>query len=139
MVENKEVKIAVIVGIIMITICLLVFIFYKSGNNKVKTNTIDIRIFKLYDKEGTENEHEYRECSVSTDDRITINTEYRKAIKLSDSNKTKGQIKGNYKIMSGNDFVAFDGDDSNLIYRSDSKGLYNFDSSIYEYVKKVCD
>lgn len=137
MVENKEVKIAIVVGIIMITICLLAFIFYKSGESK--TNTIDIKIFKLYDKEGTEDEHEYRECSLTTDERITINSEYRKASKLSDSKKTKGQIKGNYKIMSGENYIAFDGDDSNLVYRSDSKGLYSFDSSIYEYVKKVCE
>lgn len=137
MVENKEVKIAIIVGIVMLTICLLTFIFYKSSTSK--PGTIDIKVYKLYDKEGTEDEHEYRECTLTTDDIVAINTEYRKASRLSENDQAKGQINGNYKIVSGSDYIAFDGDDSNLVYRGSSKRLYNFDSSIYEYVKKVCE
>ncbi len=137
MVENKEIRIAIIVGIIMITICILAFIFANAKTPK--TQNIDIKVYKLYDKEGTENEHEYRPCSVKTDDISSINVEYRKIMKLSEDSRTKGQINGDYKIISGDNYIAFDIDEENpKVYRGDTSGLYSYNSSLYEYVKKIC-
>lgn len=137
MVENKEVKIAIIVAIIMITVCLLAFIFSKSS--KVTNEILDIKVYKLFDKEGTEDEHEYRECNITLDDIKSIQVEYRNIMKLSDSRKTIGQINGDYKVTVDNKYIAFDADESNNVYRGDTNALYSYNSAIYEYVKKVCE
>lgn len=136
MTDNKEVKIAIIVGVIMITICLLIFIFHKSS---VSTNTVDIKVYKLYDIEGKKDEHEYRSCSVTTEQLLTINKEYKKIKSLKSENKTIGKsINGNYKIMSGEDFIAFDAKDNNYVYRGDIGAIFDYNSSLYEYVKEIC-
>ena len=48
--ENKEVKIAIVVGALMLTICLIVFIVHSSNNRR--DNDIDIKIYKHYDTTG---------------------------------------------------------------------------------------
>lgn len=137
MIENREVKIAIIVGIIMITVCLLAFIFSKSNNTTPEL--LDIKVYKLFNKEGSEDEHEYRACKINVDDIKAIQSEYNKIMRLSESKKTKGQINGDYKIMVEDKYIAFDADESNNVYRGDTSALYNYNSTIYEYVKKVCE
>lgn len=138
MIENKEVKIAIVVSIIMVTICLLAFIFTKSS--RPKNNTIDFKVYKLYDKLGTIDEHEYRACKITTDDLITIRNEYRKAEKLDETSKVSGkQITGKYKIIYEDTYIAFDAEEEPLIYRSDVNALFKFDSDLYEYIKTICD
>ncbi len=135
--DNKEIKIAILVGTIMITICILAFIF-SNAKTPTKEN-IDLKVYKLYVIDEESKQYEYRECSSSTDDILTINTEFRKINKLDDSKKVKGQIKGNYKIKSKDSYIAFDGEEKNYIYRSDNNNLYEYNSSLYDYVKKICE
>lgn len=135
--NNNEVKIAIIVGAIMLTICLVVFIFNKAEKQEV-TN-LDIKVYKLYELNAEEEEYEYRECSVATDDLITINKEFKKIYNLSAEKKATGKtIKGNYKIISQNDFIAFDAGEENLVYRSDLPAIFQYDTSLYELVKNIC-
>ncbi|MDE5888596.1 MAG: hypothetical protein K2H20_01105, partial [Bacilli bacterium] len=76
---------------------------------------------------------------ISYDDMKTIQYEYEKVMKLSESKKTRGQINGNYKVVIDDIFIAFDADDSNNVYRGDNSSLYNYNTGLYEYVKKVCE
>lgn len=129
---NKELKIAIIVGIIMVTICALVIIFHKSDK---KNNEIDIQVYKVNEKEKI-----YERCSVPTDFLVQINSEYKRAGRIPESKRVIGQkITGLYKIVSGNDYIAFDGEkDKNYIYRGDTKYLYEFDSTMYNLVIEAC-
>ena len=46
---NKELKIAIIVGVIMVTICILAFLYIKSERtaNNNNLNQIDIKVYKV--------------------------------------------------------------------------------------------
>ncbi len=129
---NKELKIALIVGIIMITICLLVFIFAKSSNDK---NEIDIQVYKVNEEAKT-----YEPCSVPQEKLIQINSEYNSASKLTESSRViGGKITGTYKVVSKGNYIAFDAEkDKNYVFRGDTKYLYEFNSELYEIVKEVC-
>ena len=131
---NKEVKIAIIVGVIMITICLVAFIINKNNN---KVENINLEIYKSYQLDtGTE----YIRCNVTTDELIKINKEYKKAVKLKEENKLVGkQITGTYMVRDGNNFIAFD-DDSKLVYVSANgiQAIFEWNSSIYELVSGTC-
>ena len=133
---NRELKIAIIVGIIMITLCLVLFISNKSESN---LETIDIHIYK-----ANQAEQLYEECSgtITTDELIVINSAVKSAYRLTENNRLIGEkITGLYKVTAGDDYaIIFDGEtDKNIIYREDTQYLYNFESSIYETVKKVCE
>lgn len=136
--NNKEVKIAIIVGAIMLTICLLVFIFNRAEKQEV-TN-LDIKVYKLYELgDDSEEKYEYRECKVSTEDLVNINKEFKKIYNIAAEKKTTGKsIKGNYKIVSQNDFIAFDAGEENLVYRNDIPAIFEYDTSLYESVKNIC-
>lgn len=135
--ENKEVKIAIVVGALMLTICLIVFIVHSSNNRR--NNDIDIKIYKHYDTTGV-NQGEYRECMISTEDALDIYTEFNKAKLLGDTDKITGQIiTGTYKVVNGeNNYIAFDAN-SSFIYRSDTNALYSFNSTIYDKVTSLCN
>lgn len=137
MTQNKEVRIAIIVGIIMVSICLLAFIFAASNKNKV--SNIDLKVYKLYDL--PDNKHEYRACKITTENLITISGEYKSIQNLTEENRILGkQINGNYKIiLAGSSYIAFDADETNYVYRSLDGTLYEFKSSLYDYVKELCD
>ena len=133
---NKEVKIAIIVGILMITICLIIFIFYRAEAN---VETLNLKVYKLYDIEGTEDEHEYRECNTTADDIIMLSKEYKRSQNLTENKQVIGkQINGNYKVIYDDEYIAFDANGTNYIYRSDTERLYNFNSKIYDYVTEIC-
>lgn len=137
--ENKEVKIAIIVGIIMITICIIMFITVKSKN---KVNNIDVKVYKLYESTNDkgETEYQYRPCTINnTDTTIEIYKETAKALKLTEDSLIVGkQIKGEYKVEYNGKMIAFDISDDQLVYLNETQKLYKFNSDIYEKVKNVC-
>ena len=135
--NNKEIKIAIIVALIMITCCIIAFIFYKAAT---KTEKIDVKVYKSHIIEGTENKTEYRECVISTDILLAINREYKRAMRLSDDQRVIGeQITGTYKLISGDNYIAFDfNEDKPFVYRGDTKKMYYFTSNIYKQVAEAC-
>lgn len=139
--NGKEVKVAIIVGIIMITICLIAFVTVKSKNN---LKDVKIEVYKLYEvpKEDGEKGYVYHSCGeIKTDDQITIMHEIDKAYKLNEESLLTGkQIEGYYKINYNGKIVAFDAprDNEKMIYREDTGRLYNFESNLYETVKNIC-
>ena len=129
---NKELKIAAVVGALMIVICLIVVLINTSPNTKV-----DIKVYKNVEIDG---QRGYLECSVPESILGEINTEFKKAKKLDTSALAEShQIQGTYKIVSGKESIAFDADDKNEIYNIDEKKLYTFNSTIYTLVKTVCE
>lgn len=133
--NNKEVKIAIVVGIIMITICLLAFIFYKSSTN---VQEINLKVYKNY---TTEEGRAYHECTITTEDLITINNEYNRITNLRDSNALKGaSINGTYMIRNGDEYIAFDATEENLVYvmANGKQSIYELTSTAYDIVKKSC-
>ena len=138
--NNKEVKIAIIVGVIMLTICLIVFIFYNASKDEV--TDLNLKVYKLYelDSEDSKEKYEYRPCNITTEDLVSINNDYQKIFNLNEKNKVVGkQIKGNYKIVAGENYIAFDAGEENLVYRSDLPAIFKYDTSLYETVSKLCE
>ena len=134
---SKEIKIAGIVGIIMIIIC---FIIVMVQSNKKQEN-IDLKVYKLTAVEGTEDKHVYKQCSLSTEDAIKINKEYKRSKALRNMNQVQGKsINGDYKVIINDDeYVAFDNKEDKVIYIGKENKLYNFSSDIYEIVLKTCE
>ncbi len=134
--NNKEVKIAIIVGLIMITIGLVIFMISKS---ETKVNNLDLRVYRNFTvKDG----REYRECTITTDDIIEIRREYMKITKLDESNKLTGQsITGVYMVKDGENYIAFDADESNKVYvkANGKEAIYKVESPVYEKVYNLCN
>ena len=129
---KKELKIAAVVGAIMLIICLIMLLLNTTSNE-----TIDIKVYKNTEING---QRGYLECSVPESILGEINTEFKKAKKLDTSALAEShQIQGTYKIVSGKESIAFDADDKNEIYNIDEKKLYTFNSAIYTLVKTVCE
>ncbi len=134
MTNNKEIKIAIVVGAIMLTICFVIVVSNMSTKKSNQTAT-EIKVYKHYDDGETK---EYRECTVTTDELVNINNEFNSIKLLDDEDKFPGtSINGTYRITKNDDFIAFDGD-NNLVYRGDTQALYLYKSDIYEYVANIC-
>lgn len=135
----KENKIALVLAIIVITITLVAAISY-ANNNKVDLENLDIKVYKLYEKEDSEDEHVYRECLVGQDKLATLVTEFNKSYRLNENKKLSGkQITGSYKLIYKDKFIAFDNSEDNIIYLGENNALYEFKSDLYKTVIDICN
>ena len=137
--KNNEVKWAIGIGLIMVTICLVAIMISKSDSNKAED--INIKVYKLNQTAEKMEDYYYEECKIATDELVRINKEYKKTYKLEDKDKITGaKIVGEYKIMQGNNYIAFDKSDkkSYPLYKSDKSALYEFESNLNELVQKAC-
>ena len=137
--NNREVKIAIGLGIIMITVCLVAIMIAKSGNTKAEE--IDLKVYKLNTSAAEMKDYYYEECKIATDDLVRINKEYKKTYKLEDKDKITGtKIMGEYKLMQGKNYIAFDKSDEKTfsLYRSDTSSLYEYESILNKLVVKAC-
>ena len=135
---NREVKIAIIVGLIMITGCIIAFIVAKNKNNP--NITMDLHVYKHIELEDGTN-GKYYECSIPTDTLVKINNEFKRVMNLKDANKVKdlnANLEGTYKIASGSNFIAFDAAGNNYVYRSDTTAIYDYSSEMYKEVATQC-
>ncbi|MBQ4030978.1 MAG: hypothetical protein II625_04415 [Bacilli bacterium] len=135
---NREVKIAIIVGLIMVTACIVAFIIAKNKNNP--NVTLDVHIYK-HVVTGEDGSGKYFECSIPTDSLLDINNDFKRIMNLKDSNKVRelsANIEGTYKIASGSNFIAFDADGKNYVYRSDSTAIYSYSTETYKKVAELC-
>jgi hypothetical protein len=135
---NREVKIAIIVGLIMITGCIVAFIISRNNNNP--EITLDLHIYKhLGDTD--KNTGRYYECIIATDELPKINNDFKRIMNLKDGSKVQSfeaNIDGDYKIVSGTNFIAFDANGSYYVYRSDTTAVYNYPTGMYEDVASAC-
>ena len=132
---KREIYIAFSIGIIMILICIFLFYIGKKDNFNIN----DIKVYRLYSYEDNEDNHYYKECELSTEDRINISDDLKHSLKISKSSLTGVSITGNYKIVIGDDFIAFDNDSDNYFYNGNQNKIYSFESSIYNQVIDYCE
>ena len=129
---NKELKIALIVGAVMVIFCVVMVLLNTSSNE-----SIDLQVYKNTEVNG---QRGYVQCEVPATILEEINVEFKKARNLNSSHLAQSrQIQGTYKIISGDHSVAFDDDKKNEIYNIDEKKLYSFESTIYTLVTSVCE
>jgi len=134
---DNEKKIALIVAVIMITACLLAFIFTREEEPEV---TLDIKVYKHVKSDNEDESGKYVECQIDTSNLSSINAEFKKIMKLNDNYRVSNtQINGDYKIISGTDYIAFDDDDKPYVYRGDTTAIYSYSSNIYDNIVYYCD
>lgn len=134
MTNNKEIKIAIAVGVIMLTICFVIVVSGASTKKAIQ-NASEIKVYKHYN-DGEK--QEYHECNITTNDLVNINNEYNSILQLDEEDKYPGaSINGTYRITKGTSFIAFDGTD-NLVYRGDTEAIYIYQTDLYEYVANLC-
>lgn len=137
--KNNEIKWAIAVAAIMLTVCFIAFTF--ANRDKKQAESIDLKVYKLIKNGDNYKDYTYQECKISTDNLVTINKEFNRVFKLEDKNKVTGtKILGEYKIESGKLYLAFDtsGDAEKVIYRNDTSSLYEYNSNIYKLVSELC-
>lgn len=139
---KKELIVAGVVGIIMILICLFV-VFCP----KIKNNASDIKVYKLVAREGvnledenlsSEEKYVYIECNVSPEDKISAKKDLKKISNFKMENSKPEPVKGNYKVVLGDDFFAFDSKDSSQVYSSKTNRVYNYYTKTYSKLVKAC-
>lgn len=132
---KKQISIAVTVFCIMVLVCVIIFVTQTQSQ---QGEDLTIVVYK-YD-EGTQT---YYPCGLSTEDAITIRNEIQKVKLLTEKDLAeKTQINGNYKIMYGEadtEFVAFDNQEDNIIYRGTQSKLYTFHSKLYSIAIDTCN
>lgn len=134
----KENKIAFVLALAVISITLVGAIAYASSN-KPDEEALNVKVYKLFEKEDSETGHVYRECSVSKEKLEFIANEFNKSYKVSEEKLLNGkQITGSYKIIYNDKFIAFDNAEDNMIYLSETKNLYEFKSELYDTIIDIC-
>ena len=129
---NMELKIAAVVGVIMILICLVVLSQQHSKKNEV----VDLKVYKHFEDEKNKG---YVECIITTEELSKINKEMKRVENLNDSTLLKGTIEGKYKIIVGDNFYAFDDIDDKYIFRGSDNQIHSFDGETYEIVINRCE
>ncbi len=130
--SKLELKIAIAVGVIMILICL----FVLTKQNSKKNEVVDLKVYKHIE---TEEQKGYVECIISTEELSKINKEMKRVEKLNDSTLLRGKIEGNYKIVVGDNYYAFDELEDKFIFRGSDKEIHAFDGETYEIVVNRCE
>ena len=130
--SRLELKIAAVVGVIMLLICLFVLTKQHAKKNEV----VDLKVYKHIENEQ---QRGYVECIITTEELSKINKEMKKVENLNDSTLLRGTIEGNYKIVIGDNFYAFDKVDDNFIFRSSDKELHAFEGETFEIVVNRCE
>ncbi len=145
---SKEVKIAIILGVILVTISLLIIIV--SGNKN--TQEIDLKVYKLERIDGDTSkkavgeikaeDYQYVECKVNTDEMIEIYRDLKKVYSLDESKVVSNKkIVGYYKVVSKSRSYAFDiaeKNDDQIIFRGDTELLYKYDSPTLKTIENIC-
>lgn len=134
---KKEVTIAIIVAILMIIIC---FVIYLVNTNTQKETELNIKAYKLYEVENSENDHAYKECRLSTEDKLSIKKEFKRVASISESKAVVGKtIEGSYKVVIDDNYIAFDNTEDKLVYNGNKNMLFNISTSIYKTVIDACN
>lgn len=132
---KKEISIAIVIGCIMLLICVIAIVAQKNIDKPV-----NIKVYKLHET-GVEGEvGYYSECSIDTENILKIKKEFNRLNALNDSNILSGKtIKGSYKVIMDDKYIAFDNNTDNIVYNGSKNRIYNFSSEMYEIVMNTCE
>lgn len=130
---KREVYVAIGVAIFMILLCFFLYFF----TSKKETNVLDIKVYKLNTLE--DESYEYRECFIGTDVKLDIDKLFKNVTKLSDNKQLSGVgINGDYKIVSGDRYLAFDGNNDGKVYDGERNKVFTYSSDLYEKIVTYC-
>lgn len=137
MTDNKNLILGSIAIIAVVLVALI--LFFPRNEVEQTTNKLDDIKVLVHHEKTDEKEGYYSECNISTENLVKVRNEYDKAIKLTfDASASGVRINGDYKVMVGEDYVAFDKEHNNKIYISDANMMFNFKSTIYDIVINTC-
>ena len=131
---KKQLIIAGIVSFIIIAICIGFIIQEKSKESKV----IDLKVYKYYGDVENPDEGYYKECFISTEEQLKINRQVKKVSKIKNKSSITS-INGNYKIVVGDSFYAFDNSKDNIMFDGNNQVIRDFKSDIYDIIIKRCN
>lgn len=131
---KKEIAIAIVVGCIMLLVCVIVIVSQKNIDKPV-----DLKVYKLYEKEAEGEVGYYSECSIDTEDILKVKKEFNRMNALKDTNILTGKtIKGSYKVIMDGKEIAFDNSADNMVYNGSKNRIYSFTSEMYEIIINTC-
>lgn len=131
---KKEIAIASVVGCIMLLVCVIVIVSQKNIDKPV-----DLKVYKLYEKEAEGEVGYYSECSIDTEDILKVKKEFNRMNALKDTNILTGKtIKGSYKVVMDGKEIAFDNSTDNIVYNGSKNRIYSFTSEMYEIIINTC-
>lgn len=131
---KKEIAIAIVVGCIMLLVCVIVIVSQKNIDKPV-----DLKVYKLYEKEAEGEVGYYSECSIDTEDILKVKKEFNRMNALKDTNILTGKtIKGSYKVIMDGKEIAFDNSTDNMVYNGSKNRIYSFTSEMYEIIINTC-
>lgn len=133
--DNKEIKIAAIVGAFMLIFC-IVMIVYASNNSSVEEEQLK-NTFMVYKNTTIDGKRAYIPCTVPVADLNEIQEEYQKVIAATDKS-TVSNITGTYRVGTEDDFIAFDEEHNNNVFIKSKNKLYNIESTLYDKVINLC-
>lgn len=134
--DNKELKIAAIVGAIMVIFC-IVMIIYASNNSGVKEQEKLLKnSFMVYKNTTIDGKRAYVPCEGDAN-LIEIQEEFSK-IKTATEESTDTNITGTYRVGTEKDFIAFDEDHKNNVFIKSKNKLFNIESDLYDKVIEMC-
>ena len=133
--DNKELKIAAIVGTIMAVFC-IIMIMYASSNNEVKVEEMPRNEFAIFKNETVNGERSYIPCTTTGEELSELYTEYNKILTATTS-ANKASITGTYRVGFNDKFIAFD--DESAVYIKEQNKLFTFESTLYKKVIEICN
>ncbi len=135
--DNKNLILGSIAIIVVVIVAVVLFL-PKGDANNVKTSIVDVNIYIHHDK-TEDTEGYYSKCKVSTEDLVKIRNAYEERKNFTEDNRvTSMSINGDYKVIVGNNYMAFDKESNNIVYDSEYNSLFEFKSNIYDLVIKAC-
>ncbi len=136
--DSKNLIMGSIAIIVVVILGVLIFL-PKNGANAVSVDLSDVEVF-VHKEKTEETEGYYYPCSLSTEDLIKVKNEFTKAYKVNEESIVTGKsINGDYKVVVGEKFIAFDKENEGIMYLGSLNNLYSVESGLYNIVIKACN
>lgn len=138
--DNKNLIIGSI-AIIVVTLFALVLFLPKNKNISSSSNISldDVAVYRHIEKTADTAGY-YEPCSLSTEDLVKVRNEFAKIYDVRDSDVVYEQtINGDYKVVVGDEYIAFDKNNNGVMYLGTVNALFKVDSTMYDIVIKSCE
>ena len=135
--DNKEIKIAAIVGTLMLIFC-VIMISYASNNDGAKKEQEEYlkNSFMVYKNTTIDGKRAYVPCE-GTINKNELQEEYNKIITATEKSKTTN-ITGTYRVGTEKEFIAFDEKHNNTVFIKSKNDLFTIESDLYDKVIEMC-
>ena len=129
----------IIAGVVVLIMVAVIIFVVGVNNSKKDKNTNDLKVYVFKPNPGSKYEGVYNECNLTDSEYNIIYNAYMDARKLDGASRIPDhEFTGNYKIINGDEFIAFDGDED-YFYSSRLNILLSFKSDLYKTVIEACN